>query len=159
MKINRTDEIIKLLLEIKLVEGEIRNSSNPDNNQKSAQMVEELILRKDEFIQSDKTYIIKDKIQFSRNYNESPEIYLHRISNEVIKQRENMNIDLVNKTEFNDLNGIRIETAIRSGLLKDFIGANKEKKNEPTIDKVNKWLYRLIMIFSVILLIYFFFIQ
>ena len=95
MKVNGTEEIIKLLLEVKVGQGGIKNPDRSENLEKTHKNVDEMI-RKDEFIQSGKVINVKSEVEFTKNLNESAEEYLHRISAEVINQRES------NKTNLND---------------------------------------------------------
>lgn len=159
MKINGSDEIIKLLLEIKVNEGG-KNQEVPDNIDKIAQRVEEIIIRKDEFILRDNKNNTKAEVQFTKSIKESPEMYLQRISAEVISQRENENINSKKRAQTNDLNGNEIiETAARSGLLNDMILSKEGNGNEPSADNDRKWLSRLIIVFLIVMIIYFIFKQ
>lgn len=159
MKVKGTDEIVKLLLEMKVAESDGTNIKSHEILEKTTQKVEEAILRKDEFIPRDQGNHIKAEVQFTKSLHESPEAYLHRISSEVIKLRENMNMDQPDSSEMDDSNTAAVETAIRSGLLKDFTESNGEKKREVAGESSSKWLYRLVVVFSLVLMAYFFLIQ
>lgn len=154
MKINGADEIIKLLLDVKAGEAEIKNSSNPLNAERTAQKADEAVPGKDEFILNKNN--IAAEIKFTKSPGETPEAYFHRISNELIRQRDNIYAEPGAGLEFKDPNREMAEHAIRSGLLKDFMAADKENNREQTKDNGKKWLYRFIVIFTLMLLLYFF---
>ncbi|HCW73427.1 MAG TPA: hypothetical protein DHM90_06095 [Clostridiaceae bacterium] len=159
MKVNGTEEIIKLLLEVKVGEGGIKNPDRTENLEKTLKNVDEMI-RKDEFMQSGKVNNVKTEIQFTKNLYESPEAYLHRISKEVINVRENERINLDDSVLHYNLNNNEIgDTITRSGLLKDVLSPINEKSNKTLGDIHNKWLSKVIVIFLLVLFIYFLFIQ
>ncbi|WP_312651504.1 hypothetical protein [Proteiniclasticum sp.] len=159
MKINGSDEVIKLFLEIKVDEGG-KNQETSDNTEKITQKVEEIIIRKDEFIIRDDRSNAKAEVQFTKSLKESPEMYLQRISAEVISQRENENINSKKRAQTNDLSGNEIiEIVTKSGLLKGVILSKDGNSNEPSADNDRKWIFRLISVFLVVILIYFIFKQ
>ncbi len=155
MKVNGTEEIIKLLLKVKVGEGGTINPHRTDNLENTLQKVDEMI-RNDEFIQSEKLNNVKTEVQFSKTLNESPEAYLHRISKEVINKRESDKATLGNsvhsdKTYINEI----VETAARTGLLKDFILSKNEYSNRTLGDFNIVWMSKVIAVFLFVLLIYF----
>ncbi len=154
MKVNGTDEIIKLLLVVKVGEGGIKKTDRTENLEKTLQIVDEMI-RKDEFIQSGKVNNIKTEIQFTKNLNESPEAYLHRISAEVINQRESNKTNLNDSDHSSKLNRKDVaKTVTRSGLLKELLFPQNENGNRMLKDIHNKWLSRVIAVFLLVLFIY-----
>ena len=159
MKVSGTGEIIKLLLEVKVGEGEIKNPERTENIEKTLQKVDEMI-SKDEFIQNGKVNNVKTEVQFTKNLNESPETYLHRISTEVINQRESIKANLNDSEHSSKLIRKEVaETVTRSGLLKELLFPPNENSNRTLGDINNKWLSRVIAVFLLVLFIYFLFIQ
>jgi len=153
MKVNGTDQLIKLLFELKNQNFRTPASSEKVNIEKLSNQIEEIFTQRDEVVlRGDST--LKPEIQFARQLYETPEAYLHRIYTEMIKMRESQNSIQEQQRQLLTKNDEAVDIALRTGLLSEYIGQNKQKRSIPSEGKETRRLLIFSTTFIALLIIY-----
>jgi len=99
-------------------------------------------------------------VQFIRGINESPEVYLQRVSAEVATQKELLQRTKEDNVRNENHNNNIAEQALRGGLVKFFSGFRRNTdESSSTETKDARWLKIMTVLFSISLLIYLIFIK
>lgn len=157
MKVNGTDPIIKLLLEFNR-QGEEASSPGKGDLDTLSKKVEELLVKRDEVLVKGDVQR-KPEVQFTRRFHETPEVYLQRVSSEMMKTKE---VDSNENEMYNQalhLGTDVVEKAARAGLMKELIDQQKKEQTADSDTKENRWLLIFTAIFIAILLIYLLFLS
>lgn len=153
MKVNGTDSLIKLLLELNNQNFKMPASSEKVNIENLSKRVEEVLAQRDEVIlRGDSTP--KVEIVFTRQLHETPEAYLQRISCEMIKMKEPQKTIQEEQRHLLPKNDDTVDIALRAGLLKEYVDQNKLKKSIASDGKETRWLLIFSVSFIAVLIIY-----
>lgn len=147
MKVNGTDSLIKLFLELNNQNLKTPTPGEKVNIENLPKQVIEILIQRDEVILRG-DLILKPEIQFTRQLHETPEAYLQRISSEMIKMKESQNGIQEEQMQLLRANEGIVDIALKSGLHKELVDQNRLKKSIPSDAKEIRWL----LIFSVSLM-------
>jgi len=153
MKVNGTDPLIKLLLELNNQNFKTPTSGEKVNIENLSKQVEEILIQRDEVILRGDT-VLKPEIQFIRQLHEAPEAYLQRISSEMIKMKESQNGIPEEKRQLFQPNDSTVEVALRAGLVKELVDQDKLRKITVSDTKETRWLLIISVSFIALLIIY-----
>ena len=158
LKISGPDQIIRLLLEMNAEGRNVEDPGENENYEELSKGIEKIVLQKDEAIIGT-SEALKSEVQFIRGSNESPEIYLQRISSEIITQKEALKSGRTDGFSEENLDNNIADHAIRSGLNKEASRFNKDIEDNTLIEAQEiKWLLKITTLFFISLLIYLIFI-
>ncbi len=153
MRVNGTDPLVKLLLELNNQNFKTPTPGEKVNMENLSKQVEEILIQKDEVIIRGES-LLKPDIQFTRQIHETPEVYLQRISSEMIKMKESQNRIQEEQRQLMKLNDETVNIALRAGLLKELIEGDNVKENSTSSAKETRWLLIFFVSFTALLIIY-----
>lgn len=153
MKVNGTDPLVKLLLELNKQSVETSATSETVNVESLSKKVEEILAGRDEVYIKAGTQL-KTEIQFTRQLHETPEAYLHRISSEMMKMKEVESKAAEMGNHALNPQTDTVDKAARAGLLKELIDEERKEGTAASDSKEVRWLLLFSAVFALILLIY-----
>ena len=153
MKVNGTDPLVKLLLELNKQSGEASSTSEKVKMESLSKEVEEILARRDEVLLRGDTKL-KAEVQFTRQLHETPEAYLQRISSEMAKMKEAERNLLDREDAAVSLQTDTVDKALRAGLLKELVDQENKVEGRSSDTKDTRWLLVFTFIVVFILLLY-----
>ncbi|MBO1265352.1 hypothetical protein J3A84_09950 [Proteiniclasticum sp. SCR006] len=158
MKVNGTDPLAKLLMELNKQSNETSAATEKVNVESLSKKVEEILAGRDEVhIKADTQ--LKPEVHFTRRLHETPEVYFQRISSEMMKTKEvDSNGNAMNNQALH-LGTDLVEKAARAGLMKELIDQQKKEQTAASDTKENRWLLIFSAVFVLVLLIYLLFLS
>lgn len=152
MKVNGTDPLIKLLLELNNQNLKMPPSSEKVNMENLSKQVEKILIQRDEVILRGDS-LLRSEIQFTRQLHETPVAYLQRISAEMTKMKESQN-SIQEERQLLQQNDEAVDIALRAGLLKEYVDEDKLEKSIASDTKETRWLLIFSVSFIAVLIIY-----
>ncbi|MFH5834867.1 hypothetical protein ACHAL6_02165 [Proteiniclasticum sp. C24MP] len=153
MKVNGTDPLVKLLLELNKRSGEASSTSEKVMMESLSKEVEEILARRDEVLLRGDTKL-KAEVHFTRQLHETPEAYLQRISSEMAKMKETERNLLDREDAAVSLQTDTVDKALRAGLLKELVDQENKVEGRSSDTKDTRWLLVFTFIVVFILLLY-----
>jgi len=153
MKVNGTDPLAKLLLELNNQSFRAPAPGEKVNSENLSIKVEQILKLSDEVILRGDS-LLKQEIQFTRQLHETPEAYLQRISYEMIKLKESQSIMQEEQRQLLHHNNEAVDIALRAGLLKELVDKEKLKKRILSDGKETRWLLIFSVSFIALLIVY-----
>lgn len=159
MKISGPDQIIRLILEMNEKRINTIDQEQSERIEAISKEIVKITEQKDDVILSSRG-ILKTEVQFNRGSDESPEAYLHRISNEIITQKELLKNDNLRGFQKENLNNSIVDQALISGLIKNLFENRSNTDNDTSTEAIeNKSLKMMIVFVFISILIYLVFIK
>lgn len=152
MKVNGTDPLVKLLLELNKQSVETSETTEKVNVESLSKKVEEILAGRDEVHIKAGTQL-KPEVRFTRQLHETPEAYLHRISSEMMKMKEVERKAEMGNHALNPQTDT-VDKAARAGLLKELIDEKRKEGTAASDSKEVRWLLLFSAVFALSLLIY-----
>lgn len=153
MKVNGTDPLIKPLLELNNQNFMRPASGEKVNIENLSNQIEEILTQSNKVILRG-DLILKTEIQFTRQLHETPEVYLQRISSEMIKMKELQNSIQEEQRQLLTPYDDTVDIALRAGLLKEYVEKDKLKESMASDVAETRWLLIFSATFIALLIVY-----